>query len=120
MLNKKQWGIQILILIYAVYYLTHLPLMPHIYVSVNEVSIGSDNGSVPIRRQSIIWTSIGLRRNTNISEIVIKIRIFHSSKNAFEQVIDEMAAILSRGRWVKQVILGFIALYISIYLCCKP
>ena len=35
---------------------------------------------------------------TNISEIVIKIRIFHSSKNAFEQVIGEMAVILSRGR----------------------
>ena len=34
--------------------LTRLPLMPHIYASVNRVSIGSDNGLPPIRRQAFI------------------------------------------------------------------
>ena len=34
--------------------LTHHTLVPHIYVSVNHVSIGSDNGLAPIRRQAII------------------------------------------------------------------
>ena len=33
--------------------LSHIPLVPHIYVS-NRVSIGSDNGLSPIRRQAII------------------------------------------------------------------
>ena len=36
------------------------PLVPHIYVSVNQVSIGSDNGLSPTRRQAIIWISAGL------------------------------------------------------------
>ena len=35
-------------------HLTHLPLVPHIYASVNRVSIGSDNGLSPIRHQAII------------------------------------------------------------------
>ena len=30
------------------------------YASVNRISIGSDNGLSPIRRQAIIWTSAGL------------------------------------------------------------
>ena len=34
--------------------LTHLPLVQHIYASVNQVSIGSDNGLRPIWRQAII------------------------------------------------------------------
>ena len=36
------------------YLLTPLPLVPHIYASVNWVSIGSDNGLSPIRCQAII------------------------------------------------------------------
>ena len=34
--------------------LTHLPLVLYIYVSVNQVIIGSDNGLSLIRRQAII------------------------------------------------------------------
>ena len=46
-----------------------------IYASVNRVSIGSDNGLSPVRRQAIIWTSgdillIGTLE-TNFSEILI-------------------------------------------------
>ena len=33
--------------------LTHLPLVPHIS-SMNQVTIGSDNGLLPIRHQAII------------------------------------------------------------------
>ena len=38
--------------------LTHLPLVLHIYVSVNWVSISSSNGLAP-RRQAITWTNAG-------------------------------------------------------------
>ena len=73
---------------------THLPL-----VSVNWVSIGSDNGISPIRHQAIISTSAGLlsigHLGTNFSEILSKIKKLH--QNAFENIVCEMAAILSRG-----------------------
>ena len=39
----------------VIYGLTHFPLVPHIsYATENWVSIGSDNGLSPIRRQAII------------------------------------------------------------------
>ena len=44
----------------AICVLTLLPLVPHIYASVNRVRIGSDNGLSPIRRQTIIKTNAGL------------------------------------------------------------
>ena len=34
--------------------LIHLPLVTHIYMSVNQVIIGLDNGLSPIRRKAII------------------------------------------------------------------
>ena len=47
------------------------------YMSVNRVSIGSDNGLSPFRRQATIWTNAGLSLfgplGTNFSEILIKI-----------------------------------------------
>ena len=58
--------------------------MPHICVSESEVSIGSDNGLSPIRRQAIILTNAGLLSirplGTNFSEIVIKIQNFSFTK----------------------------------------
>ena len=58
-------------------------LVPHIcriYASVNRVSIGSDNGLSPIRRQAIIWTNAGLLLigllGTNFNEILIKLQNF--------------------------------------------
>ena len=43
---------------------------------MNRVSIGSDNGLSPIRRQAIIWTNAGLLsigpQGTNFSEILFK------------------------------------------------
>ena len=48
-----------------------------IYASVNRVSIDSDNGLSPIRRQAIIWTNAELLSidplGTNFNEILIKI-----------------------------------------------
>ena len=45
---------------------------------MNAVSIGSDNGLSPVRRQAIIWTSVGLLSNgnlrTNFNEILIKMQ----------------------------------------------
>ena len=58
--------------------LTSPPLWWRIYASVNRVSIGSDNGLSPIRRQAIIWTSAWLLSieplGTNFSEILTRIR----------------------------------------------
>ena len=60
------------------------PIVPHIYASLNRVSIGSDNGLSPIRRQAITWTNAGFLLNgllrTNISEILIWILSFSSKK----------------------------------------
>ena len=75
---------------------THLP-QDHIYASVNRVSIGSDNGLLPIRRQAFIQTNTGflsikplgtnLNQNTNI----------FIEENVADNIVCEMAAILSRG-----------------------
>ena len=63
----------------------------------NLIIIDSDNGLLSGRRQAIIWTNDGQLLigplGTNFSEILIQ-------ENAFESVVWEMAAILSRPRWV--------------------
>ena len=70
-----------------------------IYASVSRVSIGSDNGLSLIRRQAIIEANAGLFSlgpvGTNFSEIKLFIH-----ENADEIIVCEMAAILSRRRWV--------------------
>ena len=68
---------------------------------VNQVSIGSENGLSPIRRQVIIWTSAGLLSigplGANFNEILIKTQntknIIH--ENPSENVVCEKAANLS-------------------------
>ena len=49
-----------------------------VYVSVNQVIIGSDNGLSPVIHQAIIWTSAGILSiealGTNFSEIWIKLK----------------------------------------------
>ena len=69
------------------------------------VSIGSGNGLVPNRWQAITWTnadwlSIGPLRNNFQWKINRNSSIF-IQENAFENVISETVAILSRGRRVK-------------------
>ena len=77
--------------------------------SVSRVSIGSDNGLSPIRRQAIIWTNTGLLAigtlRTNFSEIVVKIQNYSFTKKAPKHIVCYMAAILSRGRLVN--VLGY-------------
>ena len=57
------------------------------------------------RRQAIIWTNAGTLLTgplgTNFSEILIEIHIY-LFKNAFENVIWEMAAIFSQPCWVNK------------------
>ena len=84
--------------------LTHWGWVTHICVGKLIIIIGSDNGLLPVRHQSIIWSNaeilwIGPSASVKYKSIYkISIR-----DNAFENVICEMAAILSRGgRWVKR------------------
>ena len=83
--------------------LTHWGRVTHICVSKLTI-IGSDNGLSPGRRQAIIWTDAGILLirtiGTNFSEILGEINSFSFSKNAFENVVWKMAAILSRPQCV--------------------
>ena len=93
--------------------LTHLPRVPHIWnvsalvqLIMKCVSIGSVNGLSPLRRQTITWINAGLLstglRRTNFSEILIGILSFSFTHMYLKLSSANMAAILSRGRWVKQ------------------
>ena len=77
-------------------------------------------------RQAIIWTNAGILLigplGTNFSEILIKILTFSFKKlnhviqeNAFESVICETAAILSRPQWVNR---GLQGLSLTIWVLC--
>ena len=73
-----------------------LALKPHltrplpycrVYASSNRVSIGSNNGLVPIRRQAVIWTNAGLFSIRSLGAITccglrVLIHIFMISKDA--------------------------------------
>ena len=68
------------------------------------ISISSGNGLSPVRQQAIIWTNAGLLSiellGTNFSEIQIGILSFSFKKMHLKLSSAQMAAILSRGRWV--------------------
>ena len=82
----------------------------HICVSKLTI-IGSDNGLSPGPRQAIIWTNDGIlliwNFGTNFNEILSEINIFSFNKmyfiqeNVFENVVNAMAAILSRPQCIK-------------------
>ena len=83
--------------------ITHLTLVSHICVS--------ESGqhwfrqwlvaySVPSHHLKQCWVSANLPIGTNFSEIWVKMKIFSFTKNVSESIVHEMAAILSRGRWV--------------------
>ena len=65
----------------------------------------SDNGLSPDRRQAIFWTNAWVLSiepwGTNLSEIRIEIQNF-IHENAFEDVVWEMASILSG--WVELIV----------------
>ena len=85
-------------------HLTHWGRVTHICVN-KLTTIGSDNGLSPGRRQAIIWTNVGIllirTLGTNFSEISSEIHAFSFKKNAFENVVCEMASILSRPQSFK-------------------
>ena len=68
------------------------------------VSIGSGNGLSPVRRQAITWTNADLSSirplGRTFSENSNKNSDNFVKENAFYDVVCEMAAILSRRRWV--------------------
>ena len=78
--------------------------MTHICVG-KLTNIDSDNGLSPKRRQAIIWTKVGILLigplGTNFSEFNRNSYIF-TQENTFENVVWEMAAILSRPQCVKE------------------
>ena len=64
---------------------------------MNLVSIGSDNG---LSHQAITWINadlLSIRPWWNVREIRIKITKHFTHENAFQIVICQMTAILSRG-----------------------
>ena len=69
---------------------------------MNRVNIGSDNGLL-IRRQAIILTSAGILSIGTYKKFQWN---FNQNKklfiheNASENIVDEMVAMLCRGRWV--------------------
>ena len=78
------------------------------HICVNKLTIiSSDNGLSPGRRQAIIWTNDGILLigplGTNISEILSKNSHIFIQENAFQNIICEVAAILSRTQCVKYV-----------------
>ena len=62
------------------------------YALVNWVTIGSDNGLSPIRRQAIIYTNAGFVFRTNFIKIKIKKLFIH--ENVSENIVCELAALL--------------------------
>ena len=85
------------------WHLAHWGRVMHIWTG-NLTIIDSDNGLSPGWRQAIIWTNGRLLLigplGTNFSEILIEIHIC-TQENAFETVVCEMVAILSRTQCVK-------------------
>ena len=87
--------------------LTQWGRVTHICVS-NLTIIGSDNGLSHGRCLAIIWTNAGILLieplGTNLSAISIVVCIL---ENAFENVVCDMAAILSRPQCVYYVVLAW-------------
>ena len=64
------------------------------HICVSNLTIGSDNGLSPCRRQAIIWTNVGILLigplGTNFSEILIEIHTYSFKK---------MHLKMSSGKW---------------------
>ena len=75
------------------------------YVSVNRVSIGSDNGLSPIRSHCLnqCWIIINWTLRNKLQWNFNQNTKFCIHENASENIVCEMAAILSRGRWVNSL-----------------
>ena len=78
--------------------LTHWGRVTHICVSELTI-IGSDNGLSPGRRQAIIWNNVGILLIGPLGTNFIQ-------ENAFESVVCEMRAMLSRPQCVNSEVVG--------------
>ena len=92
-------------------FLTRWGRVTHICISKLTI-VASDNGLSPGRRQAIIWTydgilSIGNKLQWNLNQ---NSYIF-IQENAFEKVVCEMAAILSRPQCVKAICVFYVWIY---------
>ena len=76
--------------------LTHWGRVTHICVSKLSI-IGSDNGLSRGRRQAIIWTNAGILLIRTLGRNFIQ-------ENALENVVCEMASVLSQLQWVNNYI----------------
>ena len=92
--------------------LTHCPLLTHwgwvTHICISKLTIiDSDNGLSPGQCQAIISTSDEILLigplGTNFSAILIKIHTFSFKKILFQNVVWEMAAILSRPQCVNAI-----------------
>ena len=79
--------------------LTHWGRVTHICVSKKNI-IGSDKGLSPGRRQAITWTNAGILLVGHLGRNFSVISIESLIENAFESVVCEMAAILSRTQCI--------------------
>ena len=74
---------------------------------MNWVSIGSDNGLLPIRRQAIILTNTGLLSigllETNFSEILIKIQNFSFTKMHLKRLSEKWQPFCPGGDELKTI-----------------
>ena len=70
----------------------------------NLTIIGSDNGLSPGWRQAINWTNAGVLLTGHLATKSKDILLLHVSikKHAFENVVWEMSAILSRPQCIKR------------------
>ena len=70
-----------------------------IFASINQVSICSDNGLLPIWHQAIIWINSGLLligpAGTNLSGISIKIQQYSHKKMNFKILSCKISAVMS-------------------------
>ena len=76
----------------------------YVTMNFNCVSIGSGNGLAFIRHLTTTWTNTDLSTGTlltNFEEITFKIQQIYLNKNAFENVVCKIWAILSRSHWIK-------------------
>ena len=102
-------------------WLTHWGRVTHICVG-NLTIIGPDNGLSPGWRQAIIWTNAWILLigpwGTNFSEILFGIHTFSLTKIHFENVVCEMASILSRPQCVNITTLwGFVHWFTKLDSC---
>ena len=87
--------------VYLYHSLTHWGRVTHICVS--KLYVGSDNGLSPGRRQAIIWHIVNSNLRNKLQWNLKRNSCVFIQENEFENVVCEMASILSRPQFVKEI-----------------